>query len=264
MDKEPYNGGSVSPDSGYYREGTGFSATANSGCKFHHWLINGYSKSYSRTYQAWNPCKLKAIFYIRVRLYVYDSEYYGISGLGTRVYLDWKYPESVSGNRYEWYVPKGSHTLSVSYRVTAFGYTVGFYKWSDGITSTSRTIYVYSPASYTAYYKTKLLFRNVKGAWGWEIWGIKAKYAVWGEVVSVHGKKVSGVTVSAKFRVYNGIQTFYRYSSATTNWYGSFTCEATGYDWPISVKADITASKRGYESVTKTGISCPYSKAIPT
>lgn len=241
VDKEPYSGGTVSPpSSGWYPEGTGFSATANSGYQFHHWTIKDNSEWTSTGNPVYirNPCYLTAVFYIRVRVYAYDSEYNSFPN----IYVSCG-PASGYTNSYGYvdlYVPYGYNTLSVSSSGSGYnGASLPFWKWSDGTTSTSRTIYVYQPTDYTAYYKCVLWFKEIHaetrcgpGTW------FAVVYRTWGYVYvttarSEYGK--SGVTVKAVWHIHTedlfGSHYFTRKATGTTGSGGYFDFSTSAYDY---------------------------------
>jgi hypothetical protein len=239
-EKEPYNGGSVSPDSGYYSEGQQFTATANSGYQSHHWFVQDTSEwtSTSNPITMWDTGKLKAVFYIRVRVHAYDSEYNSFPNICVSCG-----PVSGYTNSYGYvdlYVPYGYNTLSVSSSGSGYGgKSLPFWKWSDGTTSTSRTIYVYQPTYYTAYYKCVLWFKEIHaetrcgpGT------GFAVVYRTWGYAYvttarSEYGK--SGVTVKAVWHIHTedlfGSHYFTREATGTTGSGGYFDFSTSGYDY---------------------------------
>jgi hypothetical protein len=246
VDKEPYNGGTVSPSSDWYLEGQTFTATANSGYQFHHWSIdNGASTSTSNPYYAWNPHYLKAVFYIPVRVYAYDSEY----NTFPNIYVSCG-PASGYTNSYGYvdlYVPYGYNTLSISSSGAGYGgKSLPFWKWGDGSTSTSRTIYVYRPTYYTAYYKCVLWFKEIyaehrcgPGTWFADV------YRTWGYVHVTTARSEyskSSINVKAVWHIHTedlfGSHYYTREATGTTNYNGYFDFSTSGYDY-FEIFADL-------------------------
>jgi len=187
----PSGAGSTSPSSsGWYTEGTSFSATAYDGYQFKYWVNGTGAHVTSNPYTVWDPNTIQATFYIHLYIFVWDSEYYDISGVAVSTPVGTVYTDSYGTA--EVYLPYGSNTISLPSSTSAFGYTVGFWKWSDGSTSTSKTIYLTSPTSLVAYYKTSLVFSGLDG--GFSL--LKGGYWASGYVKSVHGSYKSGVVVN--------------------------------------------------------------------
>jgi len=230
------NAGSVSPSgSSYYLEGTSFTATANSGYQFHHWVVDDSAWSYSNPYTVDRPRVLLAVFYIGVTFYAYDKEGYYI-------------------NTWTNYYPYGYNYISVPSSTYAFGYYVDFWKWSDGTTSTTKYVYVYQPTSYTVYYKTPIttLQKVFVGEVGYS--GIPTDFVAQGYVKSVHGNGVAGVTVHATFYISGWLGSATREADATSTdywaYYGMFIEDV--YDpWAVwnyniqYVKLDVTGVPDG-------------------
>ena len=246
VDKEPYNGGTVSPSSDWYLEGQAFTATANSGYQFHHWSIdNGASTSTSNPYYAWNPHYLKAVFYIRVNVYAYDSE----NNAFPNIYVSCG-PNSGYTNSYgcvDLYVPYGYNTLSTSSSGTGYGgKSLPFWKWSDDEASTSRTIYVYEPTYYTAYYKCVLWFKEIyaehrcgPGTWFADV------YRTWGYVHVTTARSEyskSSINVKAVWHIHTedlfGSHYYTREATGTTDYNGYFDFSTSGYDY-FEIFADL-------------------------
>jgi len=162
---EPSGGGSVSPSSGWYPEGRTFTATANAGYQFHHWVVKrGFDPETTSSYNPYymyDPGYLTAVFYIRVLVYAWDSEYNLFRNSGVYISLENIGGKYTNADGYaEFYVPPGySGTLTASSTGTGYNsISLPFWKWGDGVTSNTRTIYVYQPTVYSAFYKCKLYF----------------------------------------------------------------------------------------------------------
>jgi hypothetical protein len=229
---------SPSPSTGWYLEGTGFTATANTGYQFHHWVLSDSGDtSSSNPYYAWYSSRLKAVFYIGITFYAYDKEDYYIK--------TWTN-----------YYPSGYNYISVPSSTYAFGYYVDFWKWSDGTTSTTKYVYVYQPTLYTVYYKTPIttLQKEFVGEVGYS--GIPTDFVAQGYVKSVHGNKVAGVKVHATFYISGWLGSATREADATSTdywaYYGKFIEDV--YDpWAVwnydiqYVKLDVTGVPDGYQ-----------------
>jgi uncharacterized repeat protein (TIGR02543 family) len=104
------------------------------------------------------------------------------------------------------YYSAGYNTITVPSSTYAFGYDVGFWKWSDGTTSTSKYVYLSQPTSYTVYYKTPIS-KIIKNSLGYAF----PTNVVSGVVKSVHGDNyvygtggVPYVQVSIEWHLSNG------------------------------------------------------------
>jgi hypothetical protein len=181
---------------------------------------------------------LLAVFYIKVTVYAYDSEY----NTFPNIYVSCG-PASGYTNSYGYvdlYVPYGYNTLSISSSGAGYGgKSLPFWKWSDGTTSTSRTIYVYQPTYYTAYYKCVLWFKEIHAeTYCGPGTGFAVVYRTWGYAYvttarSEYGK--SGVTVKAVWHIHTedlfGSHYFTREATGTTGSGGYFDFSTSGYDY---------------------------------
>ncbi|MEM3566758.1 MAG: hypothetical protein QXK18_07805, partial [Candidatus Bathyarchaeia archaeon] len=215
----PSGGGSVSPStSDWYPEGSTFTASANSGYLFSYWSMDsGSATSSNNPLTLYTPRTLQAVFYVRLWVWTRDSEGYSINGV--TVSASWSggstsATSSGDGDAFLYIPPNTQVTVTVPSSVSAFGYTVGYYKWEDGMTGTSKTFNIASPQLVSAIYKTKLVFENLQT-------GHTSFIYYWGSgyVKSVHGNYISGVTVNIRFTDNGG----YQFASTTA------TSESSGY-----------------------------------
>jgi hypothetical protein len=254
----PYSAaGSVSPSGwSYYLEGTSFTATANYGYQFHHWVVDDSAWSYSNPYTVDRPRVLLAVFYIKVTVYPYCSDYESVT---TSVSVDTT-GETRTGTTLVFYVPYGYNTLTAAYRDSSYGGS--FWQWRDSLTgpawstSTSYTVFVYQPVTYYAFYRTPIRASDF------------VKYSVWfsypnmgasGAVKSMSGSYISGVTVDVMF-IYNvptvivpgGVKAVTARVTSDSGGYFS----ATNTDWIatglIKVRLDIVSVPDGYEIAEQT------------
>jgi hypothetical protein len=226
----PSGAGSTSPSSsGWYTEGTSFSATAYDGYQFRYWLTGSGAQVTSNPYTVWDPNTIQATFYIHLYIFVWDSEYYDISGVAVSTPVGTVYTDSYGTA--EVYLPYGSNTISLPSSVSAFGYTVGFWKWSDGSTSTSKTIYLTSPTSLVAYYKTSIYISNPNGGTWWDYLWATRHYTASGYTKSVHGSVKSNVKVYIVWSWSYDLNTITYAASTivTSNSNGYFSADTTGY-----------------------------------
>ncbi|MEM4976833.1 MAG: NEW3 domain-containing protein, partial [Desulfurococcaceae archaeon] len=272
----PSGGGSVSPSSGWYTEGTSFTATANSGYQFHHWVVkrgnSPETTSTSNPYYMYDPGYLTAVFYIRVLVYAWDSEYNLFRNSGVYISLQNIGGKYTNANGYaEFYVPPDySGTLTASSTGTGYNSkSLPFWKWGDGVTSNPRTIYVYQPATYSAFYKCVLSFYklaiidNFPGA----IWQPKATadgivYVTTAK--NAYGK--NGITVQATFNylIGSGSHTDTTHYG-TINFFGtSITSDGTfhiehwaGYGFQITSAEVKTLAGEGYVNAQITATTFP-------
>ena len=117
-----------------------------------------------------------------VTFQVVDFENYAISGINV-TFADQNKMTDASG-QCVFHVDAGTYTASVPQYVLN-GYWVGFLKWDDGSTLTSRSVVVSAAKTITAIYKTKMYvsWSAVK----WVEWLINQHYKWWGNIYSIHG-----------------------------------------------------------------------------
>lgn len=255
------SGGSTSQSGSSWREeGSSVSveATPYSGYLFDYWRVDGSWNSYSNpiTVTMNIPHKLEAYFEehkYTVRVYVRDFEGYAVSNVKVSLGSFSGYTNSYGYISLQ--VPAGTYTLSVPSRTIAFGFSVGFYRWSGGSTSRSRTITVSGDAAYTAIYKTALkLKKHIVGKAGLDGPGW---FVASGWVKSSHGNPVEEASVHATFHIHSwlfGRKTLS--ASATSTSYagvygvGWFCCDVYS---PLDALfygieyVNMYASKEGYE-----------------
>jgi hypothetical protein len=177
-DQYPYSGGTISPDSGYYKEGQSVTATPNSGYRLEYWDINDGSKTINvrststASYTPTNPEIVKAVFYKRVDVLVDDAEYY--TGANVPITFGGVTVNTDSYGRAVFYLPVFTYqTLSVpSYASSAVsGYSLPFWKSKatselSWYTNNPRSVYISSDTQQVMVkYKCILTFRNPSAEW---------------------------------------------------------------------------------------------------
>ncbi len=207
----PTGAGTVSPSSGAYPEGQPFTATPNSGYSFHHWVVKPRADfrwtSLANPINIWDPCYLKAVFFIRLEVWTWDAEWHTLPGVYVTISSDSDefYPVRLSGytNEYgQFYgdVPYGYATVTVAGSASAYGTTVPFWKsyvnWAGESTSTTRTIFVYQKTRLDALYKVPIDARDFVKV---DMWYSYPNFFVNGWVKSRTGSYVNGVGLKVTF-----------------------------------------------------------------
>jgi hypothetical protein len=200
-----------------------------------------------KTRRAYLSLRVKAEPRYVVNVYVQDYEHYWLSGVrvtmsGSKGTFSGR-TDSLGHVRFP-NVPAGTYTLRVPSRAGT-----GFYRWSDGLYSRSRTITVSRNCYFTAVYKTGLRLTVVKAGKG--DWG---DFVASGWVESSHGNRVDGAYVVATWYlqdIFGGRKTL---RGSTYSWSsGGFLIRVFSpldHLWYGVVGAEVTASKEGYETAT--------------
>jgi len=230
----PYTPGSISYSpsdanlgGNWWKESVTFTANPNTPYfNFGEWHEDGYYNipySTNPSVQPYAPKVLTADFYPRVRVYVDDVENYARSGVsvtftsgGTSSTVN----TDSSGYAAKYFHPYSSITVTVPSSVnvnTPYGAkSNSFWKWSDGLTSTTRSIQsITRPADLNAKYKVDVVLVDWGGINGgasgggyggyayYDVFGLfyawesyfPRNYLTMGVVVSQHGNLVSGVSI---------------------------------------------------------------------
>jgi len=256
----PSGSGSVSPSSsGWYPEKQQITASANSGYQFHHWLIQQNSE-WTSVYNPFimsDPGYISAIFYIQFSVWVVDSDGYSISGASVYLYTLsqtlYASGSTDSSGTITFAVESNTYYLAVLQTTSAFGYTTHFYKWWDGYTDPVRQITINSPVTRIAYYNTPVVPQ--KGS----VWFSYPNMGASGWVKTVHGRAMSGVSLSVMF-VYEvpvviypgGAKAQTMSVSSDSSGYFSTSCSDIIATRLIKVVLTATSLPSGYEDCIST------------
>jgi hypothetical protein len=248
------SGGSVSAGSNWYLPGQGFAANPNYGYSFSYWLANGGTSTSNPIY-LYNPTSLYAVFsQITVPLTVTTNDYQGYAVSGAYVYVYTQQEtlyasgQTNSNGVITFQVPYGTYWLAVMQTTTAFGYSTSLYDWNDGSTNPVRSITVSGSSSYTATYKTPLVFQGLSAGIGTDLF--TSGYWASGTVASVHNTKLSGVGVHVVWNPNGGTTTS---ASTTTGSSGSFyVSQYIGLTVTNLVEVDfsMTSAPNGYQALS--------------
>lgn len=202
----PSGAGSVSPGTGWYLEGTAFTATASSGYQFSNWIVRrGFGSETQSTYNPYymyEPGYLTATFttMLPVTFQVYDYEGYPISGASCYIYrasdnaLVWSGTTNSQGSA-STSVPPGTYHVAVLQTTNNLGYTVYLIDFDGSSNPVKANVYISSPKTFFAMYETPISYMSAEA----RLDPIFTVVTVEGQIRSVHGTGVAGASILAEF-----------------------------------------------------------------
>ena len=256
----PSGAGSVSLDTGWYLEGTAFTAIASSGYQFSNWIVRrGFESETQSTYNPYymyEPGYLTATFttMLPVTFRVYDYEGYPISGASCYIYrasdnaLVWSGTTNSQGSA-STSVPPGTYHVAVLQTTNNLGYTVYLINFDGSSNPVKANVYISSPKTFFVMYETPV--SNIR-AQTYVNPILPVILMVEGQIRSVHGTGVSGVSVKATFcyiiAVYPANPAIIYDSKTTTTTEGGQFSLSNYVTFLYEVVLEVTSVPQGYRN----------------